>query len=146
LVLPLVFLVTALCAGPSFARDYGSGAGVTSEQLLAEPLAGEPGKEVVTHLYSFPAGAVLPWHIHADAHEIAYVLEGDFAIEIEGKGKQTLKAGESFYLPPNALHRGMNVGKAPVKLFVVRIKPKDKPLVTEMPGPPAASSGSRPAP
>jgi hypothetical protein len=31
------------------------------------------------------------------------------------------------------VHRGRNDGAAPVKLFVVRIKPKDKPLVEEVP-------------
>ena len=30
----------------------------------------------------------------------------------------------------------MNKGDKPVKLFVVRIKPKDKPLVVEVPAPP----------
>jgi hypothetical protein len=29
----------------------------------------------------------------------------------------------------------MNKGDTPVKLFVVRIKPKDKPLVVEVPAP-----------
>ncbi|MGH6865301.1 MAG: cupin domain-containing protein [Methyloceanibacter sp.] len=120
---------------PALSREAGLSESVAAEQLLAEPLAGQPDKQVVTHLYSFPAGAVLPWHFHAGADEIAYVVEGDFAIEIEGKGVKQLKPGESFYLPPNAVHRGMNKGTVPVKLFVVRIKPKDKPLATEVRGP-----------
>jgi quercetin dioxygenase-like cupin family protein len=121
-----------LCLLPAEAREAGVAMGVTSEQLLAEPLAGEPGKEVVTHSYTFPPGAVLPWHIHPDAHEIVYMLEGDFAVEIEAKGLKRLKPGESFYLPPNAVHRGINEGKVPVKLFVVRVKPVDKPLTVEV--------------
>ncbi len=47
-----------------------------------------------------------------------------------------LKAGEAAYLRPNVVHRGMNKSDKPVKLFVVRIKPKDAPLVVEMPAPP----------
>jgi mannose-6-phosphate isomerase-like protein (cupin superfamily) len=82
----------------------------------------------------FPA--VLPWHIHPDAHEIAYVIEGDFTFQIEGEAPKEIKAGEASYLAPNVVHRGMNKSNAPVKLFVVRIKPKDKPLVGEVTPPP----------
>ena len=46
-----------------------------------------------------------------------------------------MKAGGAEYLPPNTVHRGMNKGDTPVKLFVLRIKPKDKPLVLEVPAP-----------
>jgi quercetin dioxygenase-like cupin family protein len=91
---------------------------------------------VNAQLYTFPAGAVLPWHIHPDAHEIAYVVEGNFTFEIEGEPLKEMKAGEAFYLRPNVVHRGMNKSDAPVKLFVVRIKPKDKPLMVEVPAPP----------
>ena len=78
---------------------------------------------------------MLPWHIHPDADEIAYVIEGDFTFQIEGEAPRELKAGEASYLAPNVVHRGMNLSSAPVKLFVVRIKPKDKPLVVEVPAP-----------
>jgi mannose-6-phosphate isomerase-like protein (cupin superfamily) len=42
----------------------------------AQALAGDPSKEVNAQVYTFPPGAVLPWQIHPDAHEIAYVVEG----------------------------------------------------------------------
>ena len=125
-------LAVAVVPEASFAREAGVADGVIVKELLDEQFAGDPSKEVVTHTYSFPAGAVLPWHIHPDAHEIAYVLQGDFALEIEGQGRKSLKPGESFYLAPNLVHRGMNEGKEPVRLFVVRIKPKDKPLAIEV--------------
>jgi quercetin dioxygenase-like cupin family protein len=78
---------------------------------------------------------VLPWHIHPDAHEIAYVLEGDFTFQRAGAAPQQMKAGEADYVAPNVVHRGMNKSDKPVKLFVVRVKPKDKPLVQEVPPP-----------
>ena len=46
-----------------------------------------------------------------------------------------LTAGEAEYLQPNVVHRGLNQSDKPVKLFVVRIKPKDQPLVEEVPAP-----------
>jgi quercetin dioxygenase-like cupin family protein len=138
----VILLLGVACAGSAFAREPGKVEGVTGEQLLAEKLAGEETREAVTHLYTFAPGSVLPWHIHPDAHEVAYVLEGDFTFEIEGKGKHQLKTSKAFYLAPNLVHRGMNEGTVPVKLFVVRIKPVAKPLVTEVPAP--ASTAPKP--
>ena len=108
---------------------------VTSQQLFVEPLAGDDSKEVIAQTYVFPPGAVLPWHIHPDAQEFAYVIEGDFTFERADRAAQEIKAGGAEYLPPNTVHRGMNKGDKPVKLFVLRIKPKDKPLVLEVPAP-----------
>jgi quercetin dioxygenase-like cupin family protein len=129
-------LAALVGAGAVQAREDAPPAIVDSQALLIEDLAGEPGKEVVTHVYIFPAGSVLPWHIHPDAHEVVYVQEGDFTMEVAGEGQKQYKAGESFYLAPNLVHRGMNQGPGPVKIFVARIKPKAKPLVEEVPPPP----------
>ncbi|HUU66387.1 MAG TPA: cupin domain-containing protein [Methyloceanibacter sp.] len=117
---------------PAGAREAGVAEGVVRQELFTEPMAGEPGKEVVTDVYSIPAGAVLPWHIHPDAHEVSYILSGALTLEIEGEGSKHLKAGESFYLHPNAVHRGLNEGTVPVKLFVVRVKPTDEPLAVDL--------------
>ena len=106
-----------------------------AEDLIAKALAGEDGKEVIAQTYIFPPGAVLPWHIHPDAHEIAYIVEGTLTFERAGEAPREIKAGEAAYLQPNVVHRGMNQTDKPVKLFVVRIKPKDKPLVQEVPAP-----------
>ena len=132
----LLLLTGSAGANLLFAREPEGPAAVTAEQLIAEALAGEEGKEVNAQLYIFPPGTVLPWHIHPDAHEIAYILEGTLSFQRAGEEPKEIKAGEADYLPPNVVHRGMNKGDRPVKLFVVRIKPKDKPLVEEVPAPP----------
>ncbi len=130
-------LLGAMLAGGSllFAREPDGQSAIIARPLIAQALAGEPDKEVNVQVYTFAPGAVLPWHIHPDAHEVAYVLEGDFTFELAGKAPTRLKAGEADYLPPNVVHRGRNEGDQPVKLFVVRIKPKDKPLAEEVPPP-----------
>jgi quercetin dioxygenase-like cupin family protein len=130
-----LLLVGFSCAGLVLAREPESQATVSSQQLFAEPLAGDDSKEVIAQTYTFPPGAVLPWHIHPDAQEFAYVIEGDFTFDRADRAPQEMKAGGAEYLPPNIVHRGMNKGDTPVKLFVVRIKPKDKPLVVEVPAP-----------
>jgi quercetin dioxygenase-like cupin family protein len=131
-----VALAICLAAGDLvLARESGDHTEVSTEKLIEQALAGEKGKEVVAQTYMFPTGVVLPWHIHPDAHEIAYVLEGDFTFQRAGAAPQQMKAGEADYVAPNVVHRGMNKSDKPVKLFVVRVKPKDKPLVQHVPPP-----------
>ena len=122
-------------SGPILAREPGEHSGVSVERLIAEALAGDPSKEVLAQVYTFPPGTVLPWHIHPDAHEIAYILEGTLTFERAGKAPKEIAAGEADYVAPNVVHRGINKTGKPVKLFVVRIKPKDKPPVEEVPPP-----------
>jgi quercetin dioxygenase-like cupin family protein len=126
---------TIAAFGVTLAREPGTPSMVVPEQLIAEALAGEDNKEVVVQLYTFPPGTVLPWHIHPDAHEIAYVLQGTLTFQRAGEQPRDIKTGEADYLAPNIVHRGMNNGDVPVKLYVVRIKPKDKPLLQEVPAP-----------
>jgi quercetin dioxygenase-like cupin family protein len=90
---------------------------------------------VNVQLYTFLPGAATSWHIHPEAHEIAYVVEGTFTFQREGEEPITLRTGEAEYLAPDIVHRGMNEGDIPVKLFVVRIKPKEKPLAEDIPPP-----------
>jgi quercetin dioxygenase-like cupin family protein len=109
-----------------------------SEQVLKQDLVGEPGKEVVATLYTLaphtvPPGPSAGWHIHPDAQEVTFVVQGAFRMEIEGQEAKELKAGEALYLAPNVMHRGMNPGDETLKLYVVRIKPKDKPIIQPVP-------------
>jgi quercetin dioxygenase-like cupin family protein len=134
-VICALLLVCLAGAGLVLAREPDGPSGVTSQQLIAKALAGEDGKEVVAQTYIFPPGAVLPWHIHPDAHEIAYIIEGTLTFERAGQAPREINAGDAEYLEPNVVHRGMNKTDKPVKLFAVRIKPKDKPLVQEVPAP-----------
>jgi len=127
-----LLLVGLTGAGLVLAREPESQGTVTSQQLFVEPLAGDDSKEVIAQTYIFPPGAVLPWHIHPDAQEFAYVIEGDFTFERADRAPEEMQAGGAEYLPPNTVHRGMNKGDTPVKLYVLRIKPKDKPLVVEV--------------
>jgi len=115
-------------------QPKGPGA-VSTEQLIAEALAGDPSKQVNARVYIFPPGVVLPWHIHPDAHEISYVLEGTLTFQEAGQAPKEIETGGADYLAPNVVHRGMNKTGKPVKLFVVRIKPKDQPLAEDVPPP-----------
>ena len=122
-------LAAALGAGALYARDGAAPPKVETQHLLTAPLAGEPGKEVDIAVYTFPPGSSVPWHIHPDAHEFDYELEGTLTLEVKGEPPRALKAGEAFYLRPNLVHRGLNESTTePARVYVVRIKPVGEPL------------------
>lgn len=124
-----VLFAAALGTGALLARDAAAPPKVEVQHLLTKPLAGAPGQQVNIAVYTFPPGASVPWHIHPDAHEFDYELEGTLTLEIEGAPPRDLKAGEAFYLRPNVVHRGLNKSKTtPARVYVVRVKPKDQPL------------------
>jgi quercetin dioxygenase-like cupin family protein len=106
---------------------------VNAQELLVADLAGEPGREVNIQVYTFPPGASVSWHIHPDAHEFDYELDGALTLQTDGEGSKVLKRGDAVYVAPNVVHRGLNVSRTQAaKIFVVRVKPKDKPLTTEV--------------
>jgi quercetin dioxygenase-like cupin family protein len=128
-----LFLGLIFVGGLVLAREPDASDKVSSQELFIKELASDPSKEVVSQLLAFQPGAVMPWHIHPDTHEVAYVIEGTFTFERAGEAPKVMHAGDADYVAPNVVHRGMNLWGAPVKLFVVRIKPKDAPLAQDVP-------------
>lgn len=103
---------------------------VTARTILESDVKGGVLEQAVVQVYQFPPGAALPWHIHPDAHEVAYILDGALTLEIEGQGTRVLKAGDAVHVQPNSVHRGLADPTQGVKLVAVRFKPKNQPLVT----------------
>jgi quercetin dioxygenase-like cupin family protein len=130
-----ILLFLAGIVGLLAARHPTQAPKVEAQQLVVHDFDGDPSKEVNVQLYTFPAGMGVPWHIHPDAHEIAYILQGTLAFERAGEKPREIKAGQAEYLLPNVVHRGINNGTEPVKLVAVRIKPKNKPITEEVPAP-----------
>ena len=103
---------------------------VTARTILQTDVKGGVFEEAVVQVYEFEPGAALPWHIHPDAHEIAYILEGALTLEVDGQGSRVLRPGDASHIAPNVVHRGSIDPAQGTKLVAVRFKPKDKPLVT----------------
>jgi quercetin dioxygenase-like cupin family protein len=103
---------------------------VSAKTILQTDVKGGVFEEAVVQVYQFEPGAALPWHIHPDAHEIAYILEGALTLEIDGQGSRVLRPGNASHVAPNVVHRGSTDPALGAKLVAVRFKPKDKPLVT----------------
>jgi quercetin dioxygenase-like cupin family protein len=76
--------------------------GVT--QLLIQPLADLPGREVRMILLDRDPGASSPPHRHPGHHTFGYVIEGTYEFAINGGEPRILKPGDTFYEPPSVLH------------------------------------------
>jgi quercetin dioxygenase-like cupin family protein len=128
----LFFGLIFVC-GLVLAREPEASDKVSSQELFIlfiKELASDPSKEVVSQLLAFQPRTVMPWHIHPDTQEVAYVIEGTFTFERAGEAPKVMRAGDADYVAPNVAHRGMNLSDA-----VIRIKPKDAPLVQDVPAP-----------
>jgi quercetin dioxygenase-like cupin family protein len=60
------------------------------------------------------------------------VIDGDFWLQFDGQPEQILRAGESLTLPDRAVHNEGALDK-PLKLIVVYVVEKGKPLVSPAP-------------
>ena len=73
-------------------------------QLLTQPLADLPGREVRISILDREPGASSARHRHPGHHTFGYVIEGSYEFAINGATPRVLKAGETFYEPPTAVH------------------------------------------
>jgi quercetin dioxygenase-like cupin family protein len=107
-------------------------AGFVTKQVFKTDLVNLPGQEAIIYASDWPPGFRLPLHKHEQGHEFVYVVEGEQTFEIEGVGTKIVKAGEVVYTPPDTNHFGRNATDKTSKTIVIRIKAKDKPVMTEI--------------
>jgi hypothetical protein len=65
-----------------------------------------------------PAGWFLPPHRHANEAETIHIVEGEFAMELEG-ARTRLTAGETIHIPRGVAHSGGNVGETHGRRVVI---------------------------
>ena len=65
---------------------------ITSKTVMQEPLVGGIYEEMMMQEVSFQPNAGVPWHIHPDGHEIAYVLEGAIKLQVDKQPDRIVKA------------------------------------------------------
>jgi quercetin dioxygenase-like cupin family protein len=73
-------------------------------QLLTQPLSDLAGREVRMSILDRDPGSSSSRHRHPGHHTFGYVLEGTYEFAINGEPGRTLKAGDTFYEPPTAIH------------------------------------------
>jgi quercetin dioxygenase-like cupin family protein len=106
--------------------------GYATKQIFKTDLSNLPGQEAIIYASEWPPGFRLPSHKHEEGHEFVYVVEGEQTFEIDGVGTKVVKAGEVVYTPPNTNHYGRNATDKISKTLVIRLKAKDKPVMTEV--------------
>jgi quercetin dioxygenase-like cupin family protein len=86
------------------------------------------GREVIQVLVEFAPGVAAPRHSHP-GEEIAYVIDGVFLYELDGRPPVTLKAGESLFIPAGTPHAVKNIGSGNAVELATYIVEKGKPLL-----------------
>jgi quercetin dioxygenase-like cupin family protein len=72
--------------------------------VMTQPLADIPGREVrITLLDLMPGHASAP-HRHPNHHVFGYIVDGTYDWKLDEGPVKTFKPGEAFYEPPGALH------------------------------------------
>ena len=101
--------------------------------ILKKDMEGQDGKvqETVVSIVEFGPGVSAPWHMHPSAQETLYALEGNFTVEVEGRGPAGMKLGEAFIIPADVPHLARNDStQSPAKALAVHSRGvKDKPFV-----------------
>ena len=106
--------------------------GLATKQIFRTDLSNLPGQEVIIYASEWQPGFRLPLHKHEQGHEFTYVIAGEQTFEIDGVGTKVVKAGEVVFTPPDTPHFGRNATDGISKTLVIRIKAKDKPVMTEV--------------
>jgi quercetin dioxygenase-like cupin family protein len=91
-----------------------------------------PGYNVVSAIAEVAPGNCAGRHTHPGA-ESSYVIEGALVLKVAGKPDQTLKAGDSFQIPPNTPHDACTVPGQVFKVLGIYIIEKGKPLASPAP-------------
>lgn len=65
-----------------------------------------------------PAGWSLPAHLHHGSAETIHILEGEFAMTIDGQ-HQRLRTGQTAHIPPDVIHSNENFGTAAGRRIVI---------------------------
>ncbi|MCX5762524.1 MAG: cupin domain-containing protein [Gemmatimonadetes bacterium] len=100
--------------------------------VLVQKTLSAPGRDGVLVRAELVAGGSSVRHTHP-GEEFGYVLDGTVSFDLAGQPTQLLKAGDSFFIPPNTPHIAHNTGTTPVKLISTYIVETGKPLSTPAP-------------
>src|SRR5215472_18196550 len=91
-----------LATVPSFAQTPAAGQRTT--ELFNQVMEDVLGRRLTVRLTERDPGNGSPAHRHPGSHTVGYILEGIYEVKIDNGALKTLKPGEVFYEPPNALH------------------------------------------
>ncbi len=101
-------------------------------ELRRADVSGAPGMESISSISVYQPGEDLPRHYHHGL-EMVYVIQGAM-VQPPGKEPQMLPTGANLLNLRDVPHAGFRVvGDQPLKLFIVHIVDKGKPLYEPAP-------------
>lgn len=107
---------------------HAQSVGVTAKPLLRAALSDDTTKESVMLAVEFAPGGTTGRHLH-HGDEYATVLQGSLELVADGKETRTVSAGEAFHNPRGLIHEARNKGDTPVRLNILFVVDKGKPIV-----------------
>ncbi len=121
--------IVAAIALAGFAAGVWAQAPTFKRTVLQQADVSVPGREAVTAVAEFQPGAAAGRHTHP-GEEIGYVLDGQLLLEQDGKPAVTLRAGQTFLIPPGTVHNATNTGSTTGRVLATYLVEKGKPLAT----------------
>lgn len=98
--------------------------------LSKTDLAVAPGREAIVLTVDGAPGLVGKKHYHP-GDEFIYLAEGTLTLDIAGKGKVTLKKGETLHIPGRVVHQAINPSQdSPFKAVTFGIFERGQPDTT----------------
>ena len=132
LPLALAAAVVLSVSFPIVAQQAAAPAPIKRTVLQRVDVPGTPNYETVTGIAEIAPNVNIGRHTHPGA-ETGYLIEGAMTLIVEGKAPLSLKAGDSYQIPVNAIHDAKSADLG-AKVLAVYIVEKGKPLAS-----PAAS-------
>lgn len=102
-------------------------------QILLQPLSDLPGREVRMIVVERPPGSASPPHRHPGHHTFGYVIEGTYEFAVDRQAPRLLKAGDTFYEPPTAVHSISRNASTDQRLKIVVFMVADQKNPTTVP-------------
>ena len=114
-----------LVSTPLFAQQSG---GITRFPLQTQEF-NVPGRIAIQARVEIEPGIEGAKHTHPGL-EMAYVIEGQLEVKVDGQPTRTYKAGEAFSVPDGVVHAATNTGTVVTKLLTTYLVEVGKPLAT----------------
>jgi quercetin dioxygenase-like cupin family protein len=90
-----------------------------------------PGYEEDLATVEIPPGGREGRHTHPGSL-LVHVQEGVLTFDYEGMPTATYNPGDSFYVEPDKIHEGRNIGNTPVKVLATFLIKKGLPMTTQV--------------
>ena len=87
------------------------------------------GWQIAQTLVEIPEGVASGRHKHPGP-EVGYIVRGEVAMEFDDRPTLTLRTGDPFHIPPEAIHNARNIGTDTTKMLSTFVFDETKPLTT----------------